>query len=579
MEHHILKEIDVLVIGGGIAGAIAAIKAKEAGAKQVVIMTKGHVGKGGNSAFAAGVMHAVHPRERDEEKRDRLWRLARAQGFLADQMMLQDHLEDTLSLIPDLESYGVEFEKTATGEIEQHEGRGAHPVIMFHGHQLMNTVMKAARKQGIKFLNHVMFTDFLTKNDSVIGAVGFNFRTGDFYQLEAKATVLATGSTWYKGLMVGHKDDTGDGYMGSFRAGVTLGGAESNDQISHAMPARFDIGPGLNMFQGLGGKLINGKGERFMEKYVPNLKERAGLRNLMYAFILEIEQGNGPIYFDFTHFTPHDIERMRRVIPIPLRMFESARLLVNDRFVALVEWMLCPPIGRPGLVVNRDFETSHQGLFACGEAAATWAVVTGMASAGTSGARAGKHAAQYAKEAEEPKPDDGQIEELKRAIFEPLQRSLGVEVDPILLAIQENVIPFHILLWQKQERMEKALKNIQYVRDNYQPIIKAHDPHYLRIAHEACNMLKVAEIHLRTSMYRKESRVSIREDYPFTDNEGWLKRLQVRRRNGDMAISAVDVPISEYPFQVDRKKQLHYMIEKAQNLDLLELSEGGFKWA
>ncbi|MCL5962127.1 MAG: FAD-dependent oxidoreductase [Chloroflexi bacterium] len=579
MEDKIIGGIDVLVIGGGIAGVAAAIKAKEAGAKEVVILTKGHVGKGGNSAFGAGVMHVVHPKETDDDKKDRLWRLARAQGFLADQLMLQDHLEDTLSFIPELESYGVEFEKTSSGEIERHAGRGAHPVIMFHGHQMMNSVMKAARKIGVRFINHVMLTDFLTHGNSVVGALGLDYRSGDFYQLEAKAVVLATGSTWYKGIMVGHRDDTGDGYMAAFRAGVTLSGAESNDQISHAMPARFDIGPGLNMYQGLGGKLINAKGERFMEKYIPTLKEKAGLRNLMYAFILEVKQGNGPVYFDFTHFTPNDIDRMRRVIPIPVRMFESAGLLVNNRFIAPVEWMLCPPTGRPGLVVNRDFETSHEGLFACGEAAAVWAVVTGLASAGTSGARAGKNAAKYAKEADEPKPEGDQVRELKNATFAPLERANGIEADQILLATQENIIPYDIVLLQKQDRMERALRNIEYVRDNYQPLVKAYDPHYLRTALEACNMLGVAEIHLRTCLYRKESRVSIREDYPFTDDGNWLKRIEVVKADGDMRISTKDVPISDYPFQVEQKRELHYIFKRAERLEILETSEGQVKWA
>lgn len=579
MENKVFKGIDVLIIGGGIAGALAAIKAREAGAEKVVIATKGHVGKGGNSAFGAGVMHVLHPKENDEDKQDRLRRLTRAQGYLANQVMLQDHLEDTLEFIPDLESYGVQFEKTSSGEIERHAGRGAHPIIMFHGHQMMDSVMKAARKKGVKFVNHVMITDLLTRETSVTGAAGFEYRTGEFCQFEAKATILANGSTWYKGIMVGHRDDTGDGYVAAFRAGVTLSGAESNDQISHAMPARFDIGPGLNMYQGLGGKIINAKGERFMGKYIPTLKDKAGLRNLMYAFILEIKQGNGPIYFDFTHFTSKEIERMKRVIPIPARMFESAKLLVDNRFVAPIEWMLCPPTGRPGLVVNREFETNYKGLFACGESAAVWAVVTGLASAGTSGARAGINAAKYAKEVGEPKIDKEQIEELATSIFEPLTRSGGVESDQILLAVQENVIPFDILLLQKQERMEKALKNIEYVRDNYKPIVKAHDPHYLRISHEACNMLQIAEIQLRSALYRKESRVSIREDYPYTDNVNWLKQIEVKKQDEDIEISATDIPISEYPFQTDGKKDLHYIFKRAESLDILKISEGEVKWA
>lgn len=579
MEHKVVKGLDVLVIGGGIAGAMAAIKAREAGAGEVAILSKGHVGKGGNSTFGAGVMHVVHPNENDSDKNDRLQRLARAQGFLADQIMLQEHLEDTLSLIPDLESYGVEFERTDSGELESHAGRGAHPVIMFHGPQMMDSVMRAARKRGVRFIHHVMFTDFLTAADSVIGAVGFDFRNGDFYEVGAKATVLATGSTWYKGIMVGHRDDTGDGYVAAARAGVLLSGAENNDQISHAMPARFDIGPGLNMFQGLGGKLINAKGERFMKKYIPGLMEKAGLRNLMYAFLFEIKQGNGPLFFDFTHFTKTEIDRMRRVIPIPMRMFERAGLVVKDRFVAPVEWMLCPPTGRPGLAVNREFETNLSGLFACGEAAAVWAVVTGLASAGTSGARAGANAARFARESASQDVRPEQILALKSRIYAPLERAGGVETDAILLAVQENVAPYDILLLRRRERMEKAVRNLEYVQDNHCPSVKAHDFHTLRMAHEAVNMLEVAEIHLKTSLFRTESRVSIREDHPFTDDENWLKRIEVRGCGKEIQISASEVPIEKYPFGTDRKRRLHYIFEKAKNLNLVKISEGELTWA
>ena len=90
-----IDNIDVLVIGGGIAGAFAAIKAKEAGAKNVIQVDKGHIGKSGNSAFGAGVMHVLLPGQKEEDLADRLRRLARAQGYLVQQDLLQDHLEQS----------------------------------------------------------------------------------------------------------------------------------------------------------------------------------------------------------------------------------------------------------------------------------------------------------------------------------------------------------------------------------------------------------------------------------------------------------------------------------------------------
>jgi succinate dehydrogenase/fumarate reductase flavoprotein subunit len=575
----VIDDIDVLVLGGGIGGCFAAVKAKEAGAGKVVQVDKGHAGKSGNSAFGAGVMHVLLPDDTEEDLKDRLKRLTRAQGFLVDQDLFLDHLEQSWGVVQDLVSWGVEFERTAEGNIEPHPGRGAHDIIMFHGPQMMDALMKAGRKMGVEQINRVMITDLISRNGTVAGAVGFNVRDGKFVVLKAKATVLATGSTWYKGLLPAHRDCTGDGYAVAYRAGAVLRGAENNDQISHAMPALHDIGPGLNMWQGLGCRWRNAKGERFMEKYNPALLDRAGLRNLMYAFILEIKQGNGPIYGDMTEFTPAHIDRMRKVIPLPTRMFERAGIIVNDRIPQKIEWMLCPPTGRPGLMVNRQFETSLAGLFACGEAASSSAVVTGLSSAATSGATAGARAAGYAADLPSVKVEDELLQSLKERVYAPLERKDGYLPEQIVVATQENIIPYDIVLLRRKERMEKALANLEYTRDNYLPEVKAFDFHYLKNAHEAGNMLFVGEVQLRTSLMRTESRVGLREDFPYTDNVNWLKWIELKNDKGAMHFSTRDVPLKDYPLQPAIEKELHYTWKLAGKLGIAAIEKGEIIWA
>jgi succinate dehydrogenase / fumarate reductase flavoprotein subunit len=574
----ILSDIDVLVIGGGIAGCFAAIKAKQAGAGKVVQVDKGHAGKSGNSAFGAGVMHVLLPDETEADLADRLKRLTRAQGFLVHQDLFQDHLEQSWGVVQDLVTWGVEFERTSEGNIEAHPGRGARDIIMFHGPQMMDALMKAAKKMGVQQINRVNTTDLLTDEGRVLGAVGFNIRDGKYFVFESKATVLATGSTWYKGLLPAHRDCTGDGYALAYRAGAILRGAENNDQISHAMPALHDIGPGLNMWQGLGCKWRNATGEAFMEKYNPALKDRAGLRNLMYAFILEMKQGHGPIYGDMTHFTPDQIDKMRKVIPLPTKMFERAGIIAGDRIVQKVEWMLCPPTGRPGLMVNRRFETSLAGLYACGEAASSSAVVTGLSAAATSGATAGTSAAGFAADAQRLRAQDEQVRLFKERAYAPLRRKSGYLPEQIILTMQENVIPYDILLLRRKDRMERALSNIEYTRDNYVPELKAFDFHYLKNAHEAANILFVAEVQLKTSLLRTESRVGLREDYPYTDNENWLKWIELKNERGVMAVSTRPVPIADYPLQVEPDKELHYTWRLAEKLKVVRIDKGEALW-
>ena len=209
-EMKVASDIDVLVIGGGIAGTFAAIKAKESGAKRVVEVDKGHVGKSGCSAFAAGVFPCYDPEEDDLD--DAARRLARSLGHICFQDLIKDHVEQSWARAQDMVSYGVQFERTAEGKLKRVHGRGHYPLLVFSGRHLMDVMRKETLKRGVEQVHHVMITDLLTHDGQVVGAVGFNIRTGDFHVFKSRATVLAAGATWFKGLCPGQRDTTGDGF-------------------------------------------------------------------------------------------------------------------------------------------------------------------------------------------------------------------------------------------------------------------------------------------------------------------------------------------------------------------------------
>ncbi len=531
-------ESDILVIGGGLAGCFAAIKAREAGAEKVVQVDKGYVGRSGCSAFAAGVMAVFLAEEDDWEEAFKEGVAGTGTSFLCDQERLEDHFKDIGQRIKDMETFGVEFERTADGKIERMMGRGGHKTMMFHGPQLMEATAKATHKTGVKWVNRTTVTDLLLEDGRVIGALGFHVETGKFTLFTAKATVIAARRLWgFKGLQPGHRNVTGDLLAAAYRVGATL--MNTDDSFCNSFPARYDVGPGMNMYVSHGGIFRNAAGERFLPKYDNKLKERALFEIIAHSMALETKQGKAPFFMDMTHLEPETVRKLKRVLPLPMKMYEKVGLLKGDKFLKSIEWIVTTPYLRSGIKVNRAFETELPGLFACGDAAPPAGHSGGqraMPGAATSGARSGTSAARFADNLARPKPNLPQAEDLKASASKPLERSSGVEPDQVVLAVQEAITPYEVLLLRREDRLAKALSQIEDIRDNLVPYLKAYDSHYLRMALEAQNMVFHAEIVLRSALARKESRISIREDYPYTDNSQWLKWIVARRNGSSIAI-------------------------------------------
>lgn len=577
-EERVVRGIDVLVIGGGLAGTFAAVKAKENGAIKVVQVDKAYAGRSGCSAFAAGVIHPFFP---DEDDFDAVFREAVEKSYyLCGQELLEDHMSEFAVRIREMEGFGVHFEKTPQGKFERQPGRGKSPVMMFHGGaQMMGAMRKAAEARGIEIVDRVMVTDLLTRDGRVTGAVGFHTGTGDFYVFQARAVVMATGRNWHKGRRPGQRNVTGDGLAAAYRAGVVLVGFDSGSP--NTGPALHDIGPGNNMLVGSGGVLLNARGQSFIERYDPVLGGRTELSVLAVACAIEAKLGRAPIHLDLTRISPDGVRRMKRVIPLPMLMYERAGIVQGDRFVKNVDWVTEGPACSGGLKVNRRYESTLSGLFACGDAMprAGPSGQNALAGAMTSGAMAGKFAAEHARQAPEAEADRDQVLAQKEYAFAPLDRADGVEPDQVLLALQEAIMPYDVLILRHEARMLRALERVEVIWKSEVPLLHAYDPHYLRMALEARNMVLIATFILKSALLRKESREAVREDYPYLDNAGWAKRITLRRQGAETVLVSEEMPWERYRLKPKPERVLHPLWQAAEKDGAIRIENAAVSWA
>jgi len=576
-EDVVIGNIDVLVIGGGLAGTFAAIKAKEAGAANVVQVDKASVGRSGCSAFGAGVMRTFFPREDDREKTVRECVLRT--HFLCDQERLGQHLDDCYDRIKEMDAFGVEFEKTPDGSFERILARGTSRRVMFKGgYKMMEAMRKAAIKKGVKIVDRVMVVDLLTDNSRAAGAIGFSTENGQAYEFIARSVVLAAGGGWMKGRRPGHRNITGDSMATAYRAGVTLAGLDSAG--ANTGPAIYDIGPGNNMYMGAGAILVNSDGKRFAEIYDEALKEKTELGILNVACAIEARRGKTPLYLDMTHIEPEKVQRMKRVIPLPMMMYERAGVVVGDKFVKRIEWVIEGPHCNGGLLLNNRYETTLPGLFTCGDAMPNVGPEGQIALPGamTSGARAGKYAAEYAGEVAPPKISSEQDGALRERMFAPMKRKDGIEPDQVLLSLQEAIVPYDVLILRHEKRLSKALQEVESIWSDQVPLLYAYDPHYLRMAHEASNIVLVARMMLKSALYRQESRVCLREDYPYLDNAGWVKLVTLKREGERMSLGEAPVSLERSKLKPQPEKLLHPLWQSAEKQGIIRIEEGSVKW-
>lgn len=544
------KSADVLVLGGGMAGCMGAVAAAMAG-RSVVLVDKAWVGGSGESCFAAGDILYFDPEEDDLHEWLERWN--RNGNGMFDPEWMEWYAKSSTEIINMMNEWGMDFEKDANGRFKRKPGRGHNHAVVFPGFKMMRKLRARLEKLGVTIVDRVQVTDLLTNNGQVVGATGFNVRTGQFHTFHARNTILSTGSCSFKGQYHGQDMESGEGNTMALQVGAEFTNMEfSNCYNSTAKD--FDI-CGMSRFQRLGGRFTNALGEAFMDRYDPVNKDGALLHILVRAMTTEVREGRGPIYFNLKNMKEEDRELSYRIVPT---FFAACKSCGIDPFKDSVEWIpgfMGSTSSGSGLTLKSfACDTTVPRLFAAGDMANQGLLIGSIAGAGAvhlgwatiSGFRAGEGAARACEGAELLPVDEAQVESIREKTFAKLGHEGHLSIADAIYRIQSCVIPAKYNIIRCGEDLREALAALDQIEKDIEKEIIVRDTHELMLYHELRGMLTTARLTFTSALERRESRGShYRTDYPDMDKE-WNVWLKSKLKDGKIEITREPVPAEKF---------------------------------
>jgi succinate dehydrogenase/fumarate reductase flavoprotein subunit len=529
-------ETDVLVVGGGMAGLFAAIKAADQGAR-VTLVDKGYAGRSGSTphAFFFAVFNPAWGHDLDAWMKP----VNTIGEYVNNREWTEIVFKDSHDRYQDLLSWGVEFIRDEKGEVRVARFPGIETQSPLLKHRVFGGVIrKQAVKQGVKIIDRVMVTDLLKDDGRVVGAVGMAVDSFDSYVFRAKATVMCSGGSGFRPPGWPVSGLTGDGDMMAYRAGAVISGKEFNEIKS----TNADY-PAMTMSMGIW------FGQAGKEGIPPNTS-LGGPPQVNALKGIDVE-GNEIRGLAGSNFIELELEAHAGRAPLyAANSPERTNVRVGGAAAGL-SVHTCEGIWP----VDAQCATNLPGLYAAGDSCCSMQVGAtyggvgyALAGASVTGARAGLAASEYARQAADPGVDKARLATLRAGILAPAERAGGFSPRWVTQVLQNTMVPYFTLYVKKGDRLQAALTTVEFLRDHLVPKLYARDPHELRLAHETKNMVHNAEAKLRASLFRTESRgTHYREDYPHRDDPDWLAWVMLKDEGGEMKASKKPVPREWWP--------------------------------
>ncbi|MFZ7104262.1 MAG: FAD-binding protein [Peptococcaceae bacterium] len=544
-------ETDVVVIGSGSAGSMAALTARKAGVR-VALVDKGGIYRSG--CGAAGEDHFVAVLEKGEEwdtpEVFLKWYHTLSQGLCNPRVVENSFLRHIKGLVEYLENLGIKMrldeEKDDYIRTASYSAPGKY-WINFDGIDLPTKIAAESQKAGVDFFPKTAVTDLIVKDGRIAGVAGLDFRNNILYIFKCKAAILCTSGVCrlydnHSGLPYNTWNspyNTGLAQRAAFEAGAELANMEF---IGFNITPKNFGSPGLAGLTGMGAHLVNGQGERIVFKYHP-LGEGGPRWALCKAVYTEINEGRGPIYIDARHLPAKDLEHLlKHLLTVDKKTMQDyldqKKLdLSKDLFEIEVTGGEIPPMSGhvSGILVDENMAATLTGLYAAGGSALSLITLSGAMCTGMTAAESAARLAQTISHYAEI--DASVLDQIKERVFRPLENKKGLRAQEVEDKIRQ-INSRYVCIGRTAKGLQTALDDLA-VLENYIPQIQADNGHQLMRCLEVQELLQVSKMIARGALIREESRFGFshyRTDFPETKVE-WQKMVIQKKAREDVEIT------------------------------------------
>ncbi|MBW2146983.1 MAG: FAD-binding protein [Deltaproteobacteria bacterium] len=549
MENRYL-ETDILVIGGGSAGCLAANRVLEADpGLKVVIFEKGDIKYSGSIARGMDALNIVAiPDFTSPELYVKSSTLG-CEGVL-DAPPSYEMARRSFGLLKKLEGWGVYFPQDEKGNYRTLQ---YHPIGKFltamEEPDLKVIISTKAQEKGAMAVNRTMGLRLLMDDGRVAGAVGINVRTGELVICRAGAVILSSGGTARFGLpnsgyLYGTFDfpgNTGDGYVMGFMAGASLTGMEYSRR---SMLIKDSNIPLLAITITRGGRMMDIFDNILMEWECHDHKKSSE------AFA----KGWGPLRIRLNHLPEETIQEIEDILftterPVQQRFFKGRNVDFRKGDIELwpTEHQLCGGHGMSGLVVNERAETGVPGLYAAGDVAC---VAKGhLTGAFVFGEIAAEQAARFVRSNPRPGRDSAQVDDVQKARDHRLSHADKLIDVRDLEYKMRRLINDYVISPKNAYKLNRWLewaKRFEHEIENDTAVSNGHD---LSKLYEVENILKCATFSAAAALERRESRwgnAHHRTDYPERDDQNWLCHVDIRRGEYPDEMTVARRPLNQH---------------------------------